>query len=337
MDIKIVDNVEPEHWRRYVANHPEGNIFHTPEMFEVFSRTQNHRPLLWAAVDIRQELQALLLPVNITLMNGWLRKLSARAVAYGGVLCDSNSEGKEALRLLLERYKSEARKSVLFTELRNLSNFESMQPILNEQNFYYEDHLNYLIDLERPPEAIFQHIGRRTRKNIRRALKKGEVTVKEAREPEQTEICYNLLRRTYSRARVPLPDRSLFEAAFEILYPKRMIRFTIAFVGKTPAAASMELLYKDTIYGWYGGVDRTFSSYMPNELLMWHILRWGSENGYGLYDFGGAGKPDEEYGVRDFKAKFGGEKVCFGRNICVHRPVLTRLVEVGYGIYRRVL
>ena len=38
---------------------------------------------------------------------------------------------------------------------------------------------------------------------------------------------------------------------------------------------------------------------------MWHTLDWGAEDGYSLNNFGGAGKPDEEYGVRDFKAKFG--------------------------------
>ena len=41
---------------------------------------------------------------------------------------------------------------------------------------------------------------------------------------------------------------------------------------------------------------------------------WGAENGYRLCNFGGAGKRDEEYGVRDFKAKFGGELICFARS-----------------------
>ena len=54
-----------------------------------------------------------------------------------------------------------------------------------------------------------------------------------------------------------------------------------------------------------------------------------------MYDFGGAGKPDEEYGVRDFKAKFGGELVCYGRNTCVHAPVLLQFSRFGYDILRR--
>jgi lipid II:glycine glycyltransferase (peptidoglycan interpeptide bridge formation enzyme) len=116
-----------------------------------------------------------------------------------------------------------------------------------------------------------------------------------------------------------------------------MIRFLIARVGNVPAAASIELLHKKTIYGWFGGMDRALGSYNPNELLMWHILKWGANNGYQLYDFGGASKPGQAYGVREFKAKFGGELVCFGRNTSVHAPRRFFIGSTGYRLYRRML
>jgi len=84
-------------------------------------------------------------------------------------------------------------------------------------------------------------------------------------------------------------------------------------------------------------MDRAFSRYVPNELLIWHILQWSVQNGYRFYDFGGAGKPDEHYPVRDFKAKFGGQLVSFGRNTCVHAPGRLWLSKRGYQILRRWL
>ena len=101
-------------------------------------------------------------------------------------------------------------------------------------------------------------------------------------------------------------------------------------------AASAELLYKHTIYGWYSGMDRRYDSYIPNELLMWRVLTWGAENGYRVYDFGGAGKPGEAYGVRDFKAKFGGQLVCYGRNTLVHSPLRFKVTQAGYALYQSV-
>jgi len=200
----------------------------------------------------------------------------------------------------------------------------------------YEDHLNYLIDLQRSPEEILQSIGKRTRKQIRRGLRRAEVHIETVTRLQQVELCYKILAQTYKQAQVPLSDISLFQAAFEILYPKNMIRLILAKIGNVYVGASIELLFKDIVYGWYGGVDRAYSKYTPNELIIWDILKWGAEKGYRVYDFGGAGKPDEEYGVRDFKAKFGGELVNYGRNICVHSPRLLRLSTWGYEVYRRL-
>ena len=162
------------------------------------------------------------------------------------------------------------------------------------------------------------------------------MVIEEVNQRERVALFYELLQKTYAAVQVPLADRSLFEAAFDVLYPQGMVKFLLARVGDDYAAGSVELICKDRIYGWYGGTDRAYSDYIPNELLLWHIFQWGAENGYKVYDFGGAGKPDEEYGVRDFKAKFGGELICFGRNICIHAPFLLRLSGLGYRIYRRL-
>jgi serine/alanine adding enzyme len=336
MHITVVNTLLEDEWRHFVEKHPSGNIFHTPEMFQVFSQTKGFRPELWAATQ-KGSILALLLPVQITLMNGLFRRFTTRSVAYGSVLCTSDAEGQEVLSQLLLNYKRETDGTALFTELRNVSDLEAIQPILCEHGFVYRDHLNYLINLECSPEALFQNFGRRTRKNIRRGLKKGDVVIEEAKEWKQVAACYSLISRTYRSAHVPLADISLFEAAFDLLYPKRMVRFTLAHVNQNPVAASVELMHKDVIYGWYGGVDRNYSPYVPGELMMWDILKWGAQNGYRVYDFGGAGSPDEEYGVRDFKAKFGGELVCFGRNVCVHAPLSLRLSKLGYHVLRRFL
>jgi len=334
--MQIVQALKEPGWRRFIDGHPESNVFHTPEMFRVFARAKNHRPTLWAVTDNDGSVLALLLPVQITLSHH-LYRLTTRAVAYGSVLYAQEPKGREALALLLRTYTQEVDGVPLFTELRNLSDLSDVQPILRECGFVHEDHLNYLIDLKRPPEVLLQGIGPRTRKHIRRGLRRDEVIVEEVKDWDLVAVCYDLLRQSYRKARVPLTDYSLFESAFDLLYPKGMVRFTLARVGQTPVAVSVELLYKDIIYGWYGGVDRAYGSYVPNELLMWRILQWGTENGYRLYDFGGAGKTDEEYGVRNFKAKFGGKLVSFGRNTCVHARLLLRLSELGYSVYRRLV
>jgi serine/alanine adding enzyme len=334
MTIRIVRDLEVQTWRDFLSSHPQANVFHTPEMFEVFTRARGHAPALWAAIAGRRVL-ALLLPVRITSMDGWMGRLVTRSVVFGGVLSDSSMEAREALSALLEEYNRDAKRSTLFTEIRNLSDAGTILPVLVQNGYAYEDHLNFQVDLRRTPDEVFQDIGPRTRKNIRRALKKNEVRIKEITDKAGITVAYALLERTYRMARVPLADRSLFEAAFEVFRPAGMLRCLLAYVPQGPAAVTFELLFKEAIHGWYGGIDRRFSAYSPNELLTWHMLEWGIENGFHLYDFGGAGRSDKKYGVRDFKAKFGGRLVAYGRNVCVHRPILTRLSRIGYHFYQR--
>ena len=97
------------------------------------------------------------------------------------------------------------------------------------------------------------------------------------------------------------------------------------------------LLHNHTIIYWYTGTPRQYSPYRPADLLVWYTLEWGSTNGYRVFDFGGAGKPSEEYGPRTFKAKFGGTLVNYGRNICVHSPQLLKLSQWVYQMARKFL
>lgn len=62
----------------------------------------------------------------------------------------------------------------------------------------------------------------------------------------------------------------------------------------------------------------------------------GAENGCRVYDFGGAGKPDKEYRVGDFKAKYGGELVSYGRNACLHARPRVAIGKLGCEGCRRL-
>jgi lipid II:glycine glycyltransferase (peptidoglycan interpeptide bridge formation enzyme) len=116
-----------------------------------------------------------------------------------------------------------------------------------------------------------------------------------------------------------------------------MARFAICYANGVPASATVNLNYKDVSYGWYLGTDRELRSYNPNEMIIWDSLKWSAENGYKVFDFGGAGKANEESGVRDFKLKFRGDLVEYGRNTCVHAPFRMKLAESTYNFSRNIL
>jgi lipid II:glycine glycyltransferase (peptidoglycan interpeptide bridge formation enzyme) len=305
-------------------------------MYRVYEQAKGHQPTLWAVVNSRDYPLALLLPVQITLMGGALHPFTTRSVVYGSVLCDPTDEGKEAVEMLLCSYRRDTKGSVLFTELRNQSDLVDLRVILNKSGFSYEEHLNYLINLNQPEETIWRNISKSGRQSVRTSRNKGTI-IEEVTEREKISIAYQLLEDVYARAQVPLANVTLFEAAFDILGPRGMFKVFLARVDKHYIGTCLILLYKGRIVDWYAGTKRTFSKFSPGELLIWHVLQWGKKHSFHLFDFGGAGKPQEDYGPRKFKSKFGGELVNYGRNICVHAPTRLRFSQLGYKYLSRFL
>lgn len=336
--MRIVQQVDESRWRMFLEQcAPDANIFHTPEMMRVFAQTDGFTPDFWAAVDDHDQMLALFLPVQITVLNRpLLRRVSTRSVLYGSVLCARTAAGREALDLLLKTYKQRVKNQVLFTELRNLGMMDELQPILTANGFVYEGHLNYLINLAQPEKDIWAAIRSNAQRNVRKAQKSG-VIIEEVQHKEGVTAAYAVLQQVYKRIQVPLPDESLFQAKFDILYPQGMFKIFLAKLEEEIVGALTLLIYNGVMIYWYTGTLREFSSYRVNDYLVWYILKFGSTNGYHTFDFGGGGKPDEEYGVRDFKAKFGGDLVNYGRNICIHAPLRMRVTELGYQLLRRFL
>jgi len=334
MSIRIVNSLPEDNWRLFVDRHPVGNIFHTPEMFEVFAHAEKHEPCLWAATNPNQEILALLLPVNVSVLTSMLRGLTSRNVSYGSVLCAPGIEGQEALALLLKTYKNEVAGNPLLTELRNLSDLKDSQPVLQEAGFVFEPHLNYIINLCRPVDQIRHDMKGDVAQNVKRASRMG-VVVEDISSIDKISDMYDVLTEVYKRIQVPLAPLSLFESAFRILYPRNMIKIIVARLDDVYIGAAIRLLFKDQIFAWYAGALREYSKYKAHDLLNWHILEWGAENGFKTFDFGGAGKPDQSYGPRDYKAKFGGDLVNFGRNTYIHAPLRLKLSSNVYEIWRK--
>ena len=48
------------------------------------------------------------------------------------------------------------------------------------------------------------------------------------------------------------------------------------------------------------------------------------------------GKPNQHYGVRDYKLKFGGKLVNFGRYEIVHKKHLFKIGKIGYYLFKKI-
>lgn len=333
--IQIVDSLPKDRWMQFIEEHPVGNIFHTPFMQDVFRGTKNYEPFLFATIDKgSKKIESLLVATRVDILCGGLRRFSSRMISYGGII--NCGDGNEGLVKLFEFYDRSIKSSTLFTEIRNMHSSQQFKEDMISCGYQYQDYLNYLVDLRRDASTIFRSFSKGRKSDIKSLEKKG-FYAKEVIDMKELESVYEILEQTYSRVKIPLADISLFESAMRHLFDKGMVKFFLAKCGDRNAGALVALIFRGVIFTWYYGTDEEFRRLSPVSLLIWHLIKWGAEKRYDHLDFGGAGRPDEEYGVRDFKARFGGQLVNYGRYVKIHRPVVSKLARVGYEVYRRMM
>ena len=73
-------------WANFVESHKDGNIFQTPDMFNVYKKTKNYEPILIAAENNTGELEGILLAVIQKEHSGILGKFLCQINNYGGTI-----------------------------------------------------------------------------------------------------------------------------------------------------------------------------------------------------------------------------------------------------------
>jgi len=332
--MRVRENISKKRWREFVYNHPHGNIFQTPEMAEVYKRTKNYEPISLAVIDDTDNIIALLQAVVIR-EKGILGPLSSRSIIQGGPLFVEGEEGIKALKMLMEYYDRIIRKKAIYTEIRNMWDTSHILNTLSNFGYTYRDHLNFLVDLTKSKEELWNNLSKSRRRFIRRARERG-VIVEEITGRDLIPIFYELLKHTYRNAKIPLADISLFNSAFDILAPKNLLKLFMARYKDEYIGGIMCLIYKGTIIEWFVTGSRRHSKLYPSDIVTWYPIEWGSENGFHTFDFLGAGDPKKKYGVREFKKQFGGTMVNFGRYRKIHATLKFWLAERGFKIYRKI-
>lgn len=338
VDIRITESVDKDEWDGFVNSNPRATVFQTANLAEVYKRTAKYEPVSIAAVDERKnEVLATLLVVIKKEKKGFLGSFSTHSSIRGGPISADSQTGITAASELIKYYDRKIGKKSLYTRIYNLyDNVPQFSSILCNHNYKFEEYLNYLIDLNKPKDKIWQDMNRSRRKRINKAKKEG-VIVEEVDSDSLIPIVYDLIRGTYIKAKMPLLDITLLKSAFAVLYPKNMIKIFMAKHNEEYIAAQVRLFYNGVIYAWYSGVSQSYLKLDPIPLLIWHVLEWGSENGYHTFDFGGAGTTNELQGIRDFKRQFGGKLVNYGRYTKIHQPKKLWFSEKGFKVYRKLL
>ncbi len=329
--ITDISKIELEHLKVYLEGHPNYNYFQSVDAYYFYNSLDNYTPLIIICIE-NNNIVGSLLGIVTKEGSGPLGLLSRRCIIFGGPLV--KEDRNDVAYAILKSFNSLASTRAIYSQFRNLHDMSNIQDAFQKNGWIYEDHLNIHVDLAQSEDTLWKEVHSKRRNEIRRAKKQG-TTFAVSGLKEDIKPTYDILREVYGRAKLPLPALSYFEKAFDIFGPRHFKIFKAIYKDKI-IGTLYALCFKKTIYDWYAGSYQEYYNKYPNDLIPWEVFLWGKANGYIRFDFGGAGKPGVPYGVRDYKKKFGGIFVNFGRYEKIHKPLLFKAASFGFKLYQKL-
>lgn len=317
MRIILNNDITVKDWNNFFY----GNAFATPFQSYDFYSLVNSSPALSAeaaAVYDGGRIRALAV-ITLQHSSGLHAFFSRRAIIYGGPLADI--ECPEALDLLVGHITSALKGRVIYSETRNLSDYSCFKQIFKKNGWEYVPYMNFHLQTA-DHDTMTRAVSDSRLRQIKKARSAG-VSWRRAVSLDDVRAFYLILADLYrKKIRKPLMPWDFFRLFFE----KQSGAFLLViYKDKVIGGIMCPVLENKVIYEFYiCGLDEEYNEQHPSIMATWAAMEYAVENKIPTFDFMGAGKPGEGYGVRDFKARFGGVIVEYGRFLKKMNPLLYR-------------
>ena len=230
--------------------------------------------------------------------------------------------------------------SPIYIETRNFNDYSRWRSAFEAAGFAYQPHLNFHVDTS-SIETVEANLGKSRKRDIRTTIREGvsivELTNERVSELERERMVreyYEILKSLYEiKVKTPLFPESFFQT----LAKHKDARFLLtALDGKIIGGTVCVAQEGKCLYEWFAcGEDGVYPHVFPSCYATYAGIRYAAEHHMPRFDMMGAGKPDEAYGVREFKAKFGGREVEHGRFVCITKPLLYKIGVFGVKLLKK--
>lgn len=257
---------------------------------------------------------------------------SRRAIINGGPMLADDITA-DVLARLLTKCKHQLKSKAIYIETRNFDDYSRYKEIFSSTGFNYEPHYNFHVDTS-STDIVEANMGKSRKRDVKTSLRDGAVVVENPTIDEVKEF-YGVLEKLYhTKVKTPLFPFSFFERLYHSSFGRfLLVKYDERIVGGTVCVCGENVMYE-----WFAcGEDGVHKNIYPSTLATYAGIRYAAEHGYARFDMMGAGAPnDGGYGVRDFKAKFGGQLVEHGRFKCVLNKPLYLVGTLGVKIMKRI-
>jgi len=322
--ILTYNQIDRQQWNTLVRTSDTGTWFQSPEVYDFYTSLPTLLEPFVYGVEESGELRAVCVGYVTKERNPIKHFFTRRAIILGGPAI-ANGAAKEEVTLLLSTLNlklSTGSNAPIYIETRNFNDYTPWKEAFEAAGFAYKPHLNFHVD---PSTNNLSD-------NRKRQLKKSDAITELATNESEIQEWYMVLTELYrTKVKTPLWPIDFFLAA----YRQGIAKFLLVKYEGRVIGGSMVVADERTVYEWFEcGLNSEFKDQYPSVLATYAGIQLALQSACKRYDMMGAGEPGVPYGVRDFKAEFGGQLVEHGRFLSVCKPMLYRIGKWGVKILK---
>lgn len=355
MKILLNNEINRKEWRELVQISATGTWFQTPETYNFFaSQPELFRPFV-IGLENDDVLKGVCSGYVTVEKNPLTQFLTRRAIIIGGPCLADDATDEEVETLMRAVRTSMADNSSLllgkvrvgfhspiYIETRNFNDYSRWKDAFEKAGFSYQPHLNFHVDCT-DKETMWRRLSENRKKQIRKvtatwshhdaAMQPNEPQASLLNDENDVREWYAILQQLYlTKVKTPLWPVEFFIEA----YRQGVGKFLLVKHDGKVIGGSMIVQDEKSVYEWFEcGLNSEYKEQYPSVMATWKGMCYANEHGCARYDMMGAGEPNVPYGVRDFKAEFGGQQVEFGRFLWIRMPLLYKIGTIGVRILKR--
>jgi CelD/BcsL family acetyltransferase involved in cellulose biosynthesis len=304
---------DPVAWNAIVDAHPDAEVFHGPAWIAFLAASQSAEPVV---AVVRADGRTVGHFVGGLVRRFGMRILGSPLRGWGtqcmGFLLDPGVDRRAAAQALLP---------FAFSDLRcmhvELADRRLTRELMAGSDYLVEVGRTFVIDLDRPEEAILAAMRPRTRTYVRQAERRG-LRTERATTLDFADEYYEQLAGVFGRqGLVPTYGVDRVRQIIQALGPTdEVLLLRVRAANGDSIATSVVVGRNHRAVMWGAAFGRDRADLHPNEPMHWAAMRYWRSRGLARYDMGGGG---------DYKVKYGGTEVA---TVHLHR---SRYVVLRYG------
>ena len=322
--IRTYSEIDKQDWRLLAEISPLSTWFQTDEAYRFYQSVSDMCAFVYGVME-EDKLVGVIVGYTTQEKCKLKQYFTARAIVVGGPLLDENIS-ESALTMLLQTVKKQQGEAI-YIETRNLHDYSRWKTVFKANGFAYQPHLNIQVACN-----AMHTMSEQRQRQVKKAIKNG-AEICEASSEQEIRDWYQILRQLYrQKVRTPLWSEVFFLQFYRNGVGKYLL---VKYEGKVIGGMMCPIFAGKAIYEWYVcGLDEVYREQYPSVMVTYAAIEYAKQNGLPVFDFMGAGIPDQPYGVRDFKMEFGGEMVEHGRYLHIRKPLLYNIGKWGVKILK---